>query len=71
MNVYQMSMVATVGMLIAMAGISKVTGDSVYPFVIGFATCIAFLVQAVRSLQKQIDELKSSEEEEPSAQTKD
>jgi len=28
MNVYQMSMVATVGMLIAMAGISKVTGDN-------------------------------------------
>lgn len=71
MNVYQMSMVAVAGMLIAMAGISKVTGDSVYPFVIGFATCIAFLVQAVRSLQKQIDELKSRGEEKPSAQAQD
>jgi hypothetical protein len=71
MNVYQMSMVAAAGMLIAMAGISKVTGDSVYPFVIGFATCIAFLVQAVRSLQKQIDELKARGEEKPSAQAQD
>ena len=69
MNVYQMSMGAVVGMCIAMLGISKVTGDSVYPFLIGFATCIAFLVQAVRSLQKQIDELKSSGEEKPVEQT--
>jgi len=71
MNVYQMSMVATMGMLIAMAGISKVTGDSVYPFVVGFAVCIAFLVQSVRSLQKQIDEMKASGAEKPSTQTQD
>ena len=63
MNVYQMSMVAVVGMCVAMAGISKVTGDSVYPFVIGFAVCIAFLVQAIRNLQKQIDEMKSKNKE--------
>ena len=71
MNVYQMSMVAVVGMCIALMGISKVTGDSVYPFVVGFATCIAFLVQAVRSLQNQIDEMKSSGEGKPSAQAQD
>jgi hypothetical protein len=56
-------------MCIATMGISKVTGDSVYPFVIGFATCIAFLVQAIRSLQKQIDQLKSTNPPEPSDQT--
>ena len=59
MNVYQMSLVAVMGLCIAMAGIGKLTGDNVYPFVIGLAVCIAFLVQAVRSLQWQIDELKS------------
>ena len=35
MNVYQMSMVAVMGLCISMAGISKLIGDSVYPFVIG------------------------------------
>jgi uncharacterized membrane protein YqgA involved in biofilm formation len=59
MNVYQMSMVSVMGLCIAMVGIGKLIGDSVYPFVIGLAVCIAFLVQAVRTLQKQIDELKS------------
>jgi len=71
MNVYQMSMVAVMGLCISMAGISKLIGDSVYPFVIGFAVCIAFLVQAVRTLQKQIDELKSGAEGKPSAQAQD
>jgi hypothetical protein len=63
MNVYQMSTVAVVGMCVATVGISRATEDSIYPFVIGFAVCIAFLVQAVRSLQKQIDEMKSTNKE--------
>ena len=60
MNVYQMSMVAVMGLLVAVAGAGQLVGDSVYPFLVGFAVCIAFLVQAVRVLQRQLDELKSS-----------
>ena len=71
MNVYQMSMVAVVGMCIAMVGISKVTGDSIYPFALGFVTCVAFLVQAVRSLQKQIDEIKSAAAQDSPEQRQD
>jgi hypothetical protein len=68
MNVYQMSMVSVMGLCIAMAGIARLMGDSVYPFVIGLATCIAFLVQAVRALQKQVDLLKSQMESHPPAE---
>ncbi len=59
MNVYQMSMVAVMGLCMTVLGVSKITGDSVYPFIIGFALFGAALVHAVRSLQKQIDKLKS------------
>ena len=60
MNVYQMSLVAVMGLCIAMAGLGSLLGESVYPTVVGLAVCVAFLAQAVRSLQKQIDELKSA-----------
>ena len=61
MNVYQMSMVSVMGMLIATIGISHLTDNNrLYPFVIGFIVCIAFLVQSIRSLQKQIDEIHHS-----------
>lgn len=59
MNVYQMSLVAVMGLCIAMAGASRLVGDSVWPFVIGMALCVAFLVQSVRSLQRQIDALQA------------
>ena len=65
MNVYQMSLVAVMGLCITLGGMGRLFGENVYPAAIGFAVCIAFLVQAVRSLQKQVDELKSKEQSKP------
>ncbi len=62
MNVYQMSLLAVAGLCMTVLGVSKITGDSVYPFIIGLALFGAALVHAVRSLQKQIDQLKSAAE---------
>jgi hypothetical protein len=62
-----MSMVAVLGLCIAMAGMASF-GVGAHVFVIGFALCVAFLVQAVRALQKQIDELKAQVADETAEQ---
>jgi hypothetical protein len=60
MNVYQMSMVAVMGLILGCVGLGKGTSDSDYLAMMGFLVCISFLIQTVRMLQKQIDELKSA-----------
>ena len=60
MNVYKMSLVAVMGLCMGMAGIELLLDGNVYLFVLGQAICVAFLVQAIRSLQRQVDELKTN-----------
>jgi len=61
MNVYQMSLVAVMGLGITMVGVFDLAGDkSIYPLAVGLAVFGAALVQGIRSLQKQIDQLKSA-----------
>jgi len=56
------SMIAVAGALIAVIGIGHL-GEGARPLAWGFAVCVAVLVHGMRSLQKQIDELRSSQDE--------
>ena len=70
MNVYQMSIVAAAGLVIAVGGLAKGMDDSLYVSMIGFLVCISFLIQTVRMLQRQIDELKSTGSQTTEEETK-
>ncbi len=53
------SMLVVAGLLIAVIGVGQVGADA-RPLAWGLAICIAVLVNWMRALQKQIDELKSA-----------
>jgi hypothetical protein len=54
-----LSMIAVAGLLIAVIGVAHVDGDA-RPLAWGLSICIAALLHGMRSLQKQIDELKAT-----------
>ena len=54
-----LGMIAILGMFIAVIGMAHL-GDNARPLAWGLALCIGVLVHWVNSLQKQVDQLKST-----------
>ena len=63
MNIEQISYIAAAALMIGCGGLARGTDNSLYVGMVGFLVCISFVIQALRMLQKQLDELKSSSQE--------